>query len=55
MIEIGPERYHVQVGDLLHAARESRATLDLIKAGMGSATFSAQYQQSPPPWEADCF
>ena len=56
MIEIGSERYHVRkVGDLLHAARESRATLDLIKAGMGSATFSAQYQQSPPPWEADCF
>ena len=49
-IEIGPERYHVRkVGDLLHAARESRATLDLIKAGMGSATFSAQYQQSPVP------
>jgi predicted phage terminase large subunit-like protein len=49
-IEIGPERYHVrQVGDLLHAARESRATLDLQKAGMGSAKFAAQYQQAPVP------
>jgi hypothetical protein len=49
-IEIGPDRYHVRkVGDVLHAERESRATLDLIKAGMGSATFSAQYQQAPVP------
>jgi predicted phage terminase large subunit-like protein len=49
-IEIGPQRYHVRkVGDVLHAERESRATLDLIKAGMGSATFAAQYQQAPVP------
>jgi predicted phage terminase large subunit-like protein len=49
-IEIGPDRYHVRkVGDVLHAERESRATLDLIKAGMGSATFAAQYQQTPVP------
>jgi predicted phage terminase large subunit-like protein len=49
-IEIGPGRDHVRkVGDPLHPARESRATLDLIKAGMGSASFSAQYQQSPVP------
>ncbi|SRR5713101_3907915 len=49
-IEIGPGRYHMRkVGDLLHAARESQAVLDTMKAGMGSATFSAQYQQSPVP------
>jgi DNA-binding transcriptional LysR family regulator len=49
-IEIGPDRYHVRkIGDVLHAERESRATLDLIKAGMGSATFAAQYQQTPVP------
>jgi predicted phage terminase large subunit-like protein len=49
-IEIGPQRYRVRkVGDVLHAERESRATLNLIKAGMGSAIFSAQYQQAPVP------
>jgi predicted phage terminase large subunit-like protein len=49
-IEIGPGRYHVRkVGDLLHPARESQAVLDAMKAAMGSATFSAQYQQAPVP------
>lgn len=49
-IEIGPGRYHTRkVGDLLHPERESQATLDDIKASMGSAAFSAQYQQSPVP------
>ena len=49
-IEIGPGQYHMrQIGDLLHPARESREVLDNIKKGMGSATFSAQYQQAPVP------
>ena len=49
-IEIAPGRYHTRkVGELLHPARESEATLLAIKAAMGSATFSAQYQQSPVP------
>jgi predicted phage terminase large subunit-like protein len=49
-VEIGPGRFHTRkVGDLLHPARESRQTLDAMKAAMGSATFSAQYQQSPIP------
>jgi predicted phage terminase large subunit-like protein len=49
-IEIAPGRYHTRkVGDLLHPERESQATLLAIKAGMGSAAFSAQYQQSPVP------
>jgi predicted phage terminase large subunit-like protein len=49
-IEIGGGRYHVRkVGDLLHPERESKETLNIIKAGMGSATFAAQYQQSPVP------
>jgi predicted phage terminase large subunit-like protein len=49
-IEIGPGRLHTRkVGDLLHPARESRQTLDAMKVAMGSATFSAQYQQSPIP------
>jgi predicted phage terminase large subunit-like protein len=49
-IEISPGRYHTRrVGDLLHPARESMAALDAMKTTMGSATFSAQYQQSPVP------
>jgi hypothetical protein len=40
-IEIGPNRYHIRkVGELLHAARESQAVLDAMKAAMGSAAFS---------------
>jgi predicted phage terminase large subunit-like protein len=49
-IEIGPGRHHTrQIGDLLHPTRESRTVLENIKTGMGSATFSAQYQQAPVP------
>jgi predicted phage terminase large subunit-like protein len=49
-VEVGPGRYHMrQIGDLLHPARETRAVLDNIKRVMGSATFAAQYQQSPVP------
>jgi len=36
-------------GDLLHPERESKETLDRIKAEMGSLKFSAQYQQRPVP------
>jgi predicted phage terminase large subunit-like protein len=49
-VEIGPGRYHTRnAGDLLHPAREAMATLDAMKLAMGSATFSAQYQQAPVP------
>jgi hypothetical protein len=49
-IKTGPGHYHQRkVGDLLHPARESQAVLDAMKASMGSATFAAQYQQSPVP------
>jgi predicted phage terminase large subunit-like protein len=49
-IEIGPGKFHIRhVGDLLHPERESTAALDGIKRAMGSATFAAQYQQSPVP------
>jgi predicted phage terminase large subunit-like protein len=49
-VEIGPGLYHTRkIGDLLHPARESEAVLDDMKIQMGSATFSAQYQQSPIP------
>jgi predicted phage terminase large subunit-like protein len=49
-IGIGPGRLHLRrVGDLLHPERESQAALDAMKRAMGSATFAAQYQQSPVP------
>ena len=37
---------------ILHPARESRETLERIKAEIGSLQFSAQYQQSPVPPKA---
>jgi predicted phage terminase large subunit-like protein len=49
-VAIGPGRYHTRkVDELLHPGRESRAALHAMKVGMGSAIFSAQYQQSPIP------
>ena len=49
-LQIGPGRYYTRrAGELLHPARESQASLDSIKIAMGSATFSAQYQQAPVP------
>lgn len=41
--------YTRQVGDILHEEREPKAVLDQLKVTMGSATFSAQYQQAPVP------
>jgi predicted phage terminase large subunit-like protein len=40
-------------GDVLHASRESRDTLDAIRKAQGSLTFSAQYQQAPIPPEGN--
>lgn len=40
-------------GDLLHPERESDAVLQKLKAQMGSAIFSAQYQQDPVPPEGN--
>lgn len=40
-----------QVGDLLHEGREPKAVLDQLKVNLGSAIFSAQYQQAPVPAE----
>jgi predicted phage terminase large subunit-like protein len=49
-IEIAPSRFHTRkVGDLLHPERESIEVLDRMKVTMGSATFAAQYQQTPIP------
>jgi predicted phage terminase large subunit-like protein len=38
-----------EVGDILAPALESRATLEEIRATIGPAAFSAQYQQDPVP------
>ena len=38
-----------KVGDLLHPEREPQSVLDQMRVTMGSATFSAQYQQAPVP------
>jgi predicted phage terminase large subunit-like protein len=49
-IPIGYGRtHHRKAGEVLHPARESLATLERLKAEMGSAAFSAQYQQAPVP------
>jgi hypothetical protein len=49
-VEIGFGQYHTRhVGELIHPACESQAVLDGLKTAMGSATFSAQYQQAPVP------
>ena len=39
------------IGDTLHPEREDVTRLNALKAVMGAATFSAQYQQSPVPAE----
>ena len=47
-IPIGPNQFHTRKeGELLHPQRESETTLNEIKAQLGSAGFSAQYQQCP--------
>lgn len=38
-------------GDVLHPRRESREQLEQLRQSMGTAIFSAQYQQSPVPAE----
>jgi predicted phage terminase large subunit-like protein len=41
--------HHREVGSLLWPAREGRAELELQKKILGSAAYSAQYQQRPAP------
>jgi predicted phage terminase large subunit-like protein len=54
VIPIGPGRQITRHrGEALHAARESQAVLDRIKAEIGSLMFSAQYQQRPVPLEGN--
>jgi predicted phage terminase large subunit-like protein len=49
-IPLGSGRFHLRKpGDLLHPQREPQTVLDEQKRSMGSAEFSAQYQQAPVP------
>lgn len=49
-VPLGGARMHKrQSGDALHPEREDVARLTALKKEMGSASFSAQYQQSPVP------
>jgi predicted phage terminase large subunit-like protein len=53
-VAIGNRRFHLrEIGDVLHPAREPMELLQLQKATMGSAAFSAQYQQRPVPAEGN--
>lgn len=54
IIELGHGKSHARrSGDFLHPERESRDTLEAIKAEVGSLMFSAQYQQRPVPVEGN--
>lgn len=49
-IPIGRERVHTRrTGDVLHPDREPLEKLEEMRSAMGSAAFSAQYQQAPLP------
>lgn len=49
-IQIGPDTFHNRLADdVLQPIHEPRAVLAQLKASMGSAAFSAQYQQQPVP------
>lgn len=53
-IALGPSiGYRRKAGEVLHETREPKAVLDGIKKEMGSAAFSAQYQQRPVPVEGN--
>lgn len=49
MIQIGSFKHLAKEGELLHEARESKKTLDNLKAQMGSYAFAGQYMQRPAP------
>ena len=49
-VPIGPGRVHQRIaGDVFHPEREPLHVLEALKRGLGSTTFSAQYQQCPVP------
>jgi predicted phage terminase large subunit-like protein len=53
-IPIGSGKVHQRTaGEVLHPAREPLHVLESLKRALGSATFSAQYQQCPVPAEGE--
>ena len=47
-IQTGPKRFYDRAaGELLQPERENEAVLQEMKTGLGSASYSAQYQQQP--------
>lgn len=49
-VPLGRGRVHTRrAGDALQPGRDSRKAFDELRRQMGSATFSAQYQQEPIP------
>lgn len=54
LLSRAPLRFHLRrEGDVLDPTREPRRVLELLKAQMGTAAFSAQYQQNPLPPDGD--
>lgn len=50
VIETAAGQFHYrQPNDLLHPERENQAVLDELRRQLGSASYEAQYQQSPVP------
>jgi predicted phage terminase large subunit-like protein len=45
----GPTAHVREVGDVLHADRETREVLDRLRRDIGEYNFAGQYQQSPAP------
>lgn len=53
-IQIGKGRYHVRkVNELLHAGRDDLATVERLKATVGSFVFSSHYLQQPVPEQGE--
>ena len=53
-VALGRGRVHRRrAGEALHAGREGLATLECLRAELGSLAFSAQYQQAPVPAEGN--
>lgn len=48
-IQTGPDKYYVRAAHEILHPREPLEALNRLKAEMGSASFSAQYQQQPVP------
>jgi hypothetical protein len=50
VIRIGAEKqYSRPTGELLHAEREPKSAIDLLRRELGADAFEAQYQQNPTP------